>query len=111
MQGKEAAVAKALGSSHSPLIRKRSGGGGVKTEPCATVTRTQLPPQTDTRDHEISSATHNGTETNDCGSAGAASEEAGPTKITDSQTKEPEPDRAVTSLVADYSDSDSDAGL
>ncbi|KAK5865370.1 hypothetical protein PBY51_019648 [Eleginops maclovinus] len=45
LQGKEAAVAKALSSSHSALIRRRSGGPGPRNEPCATATRRNSNPE------------------------------------------------------------------
>ncbi|KAM3623833.1 uncharacterized protein V6R79_016088 [Siganus canaliculatus] len=105
-QGKEAAVAKALGSSHSPLIRKRSAGQGIKHEPCATVTCTESRPPVSARNGESASpkqAAQEVTETKDSGS-----------RATDEGlTSEKERDRgfgAVTSLVADYSDSESDPG-
>ncbi|XP_044047687.1 coiled-coil domain-containing protein 130 homolog [Siniperca chuatsi] len=130
LQGKEAAVAKALGSSHSLLIRKRAGGLGIKTEPCATITRRKSHPEMNTRG-EISMVTQREeapsiaptqvvqevTEINDAGSREThvkTTEEAdeGLTKAKDFG-KEKEQYRslgAVTSLVADYSDSDSDPG-
>lgn len=127
-QGKEAAVAKALGSSHSPLIRRRSGGLGTRTEPCATVTRRQSHPEISMCDGEISTVaqreeapsrvpTQHNTETNDSGSGEThvkTTEEAdeGLTKAKDSG-KEKEQGRslgALSSLAADYSDSDSDPG-
>lgn len=124
LQGKEAAVAKALGSSHSPLIRKRTGSLGIKAEPCATITRRQ------SYDGEISKATQReeapaivsiqvgqeGTETNGSGSGEAhvkTTEEADERLTQTKDFGKKEQDRclgAVTSLVADYSDSDSDCG-
>ncbi|KAK5898791.1 hypothetical protein CesoFtcFv8_008336 [Champsocephalus esox] len=46
LQGKEAAVAKALSSSQSALIRRRSAG--PRTEPCATATRRNSYPEIST---------------------------------------------------------------
>lgn len=120
-------MAKALGSSHSPLIIKRSGGAGTKTEPCATITRRKSQPEINTCDgagaqREEASSTvptqirQEVTETYDGGSREAhvkTTEEAdGAIKAKDSG-KEKEQDRslgALASLVADYSDSDSDPG-
>ncbi|KAF3852814.1 hypothetical protein F7725_006169 [Dissostichus mawsoni] len=48
LQGKEAAVAKALSSSQSTLIRRRSAGPGPRTEPCATATRRNSNPDINT---------------------------------------------------------------
>uniref|UniRef100_A0A7N8XWL9 Probable splicing factor YJU2B n=2 Tax=Mastacembelus armatus TaxID=205130 RepID=A0A7N8XWL9_9TELE len=125
LQGKEAAVAKALASSHSPLIRKRTGGPGIKSVPCATVTKSDL--EVSTCDGEISTITQtkdssstvvrptrsgqDATETNDCAKT---TEEVGKGEMkAEDLEKEKEQDRsraALTSLVADYSDSDSDSG-
>ncbi len=119
-------MAKALGSPHSPLIRKRTAGLGVKTEPCATITRRKSHSEISTCDGEISKVAQSVaptqvgqeiTETNDGGSRETlvkTTEEAdeGLTKAKDFG-KEKEQDRslgAFTSLVADYSDSDSDPG-
>uniref|UniRef100_UPI0037E91902 probable splicing factor YJU2B n=1 Tax=Semicossyphus pulcher TaxID=241346 RepID=UPI0037E91902 len=131
MQGKEAAVAKALGSSHSPLIRKRSGGPGIKTEPCATITRRQSQPEINTCDGEISKVAQREeapsiaqpplgqevTETNGCISRETlvkitAEANAALTNAKDSGKEKEQGTSlgAVTSLVADYSDSDSDPG-
>nr|XP_046229981.1 probable splicing factor YJU2B [Scatophagus argus]XP_046229990.1 probable splicing factor YJU2B [Scatophagus argus] len=127
LQGKEAAVAKALGSSHSPLIRKRTAGPGVKTEPCATITRMQSHTDISMCDGETSKLSQRedtprvsapqvgreGTETNVSGSTetrGKSTQEADDGLT---EAKEKEEDRrlgAVTSLVADYSDSDSESG-
>lgn len=82
-QGKEAAVAKALGPSQGTLIRKRPLLNGAKPELSATITRKQ--PETNTRKNKTQN--------------GARDEE------------EKQKDISVvgsTSLVADYSDSDSD---
>lgn len=129
LQGKEAAVAKALGSSHSPLIRKRTGGLGIKTEPCATITRRKSYPEINTCDGEISKVAQREeapsiattkvgqevTETNDGGfrEALAKTTEEADEGLTKDFGKEKEQYKslgAVTSLVADYSDSDSDPG-
>lgn len=115
MQGKEAAVAKALGSSHSPLILRRTGA------PSATVTRRQSHPQINTCDAEMSKVTtvaptragREVTETNGCRETHVqTTEEAneGQTKTKDCGKEQDTSFGAVTSLVADYSDSDSDSG-
>ncbi|XP_056136170.1 probable splicing factor YJU2B [Lampris incognitus] len=137
VQGKGAAVAKALGpspiSSPSPLIRRRAESSGSKPEPCATVTRRKSDPGTvnhtgtdpEVTDREEGAhreigepqSGQKGTETNggmskeeafnsteDEGSGLSRAEEYG---------KEQKQDRCqggLTSLVADYSDSDSDPG-
>lgn len=118
LQGKEAAVAKALGSSHSPLIRKRTGGVGIKSEPCATITRTK----SNTVNTGNSSVTQTAEGLNAAVKARPVGLEVADTndsvKITEEVDKglvkteeEKEQDRSrVTSLVADYSDSDSDPG-
>lgn len=109
-------MAKALGSSHSPLIRKRTG---VKAEPCATVARPTSDPEVGTGDvdaskvartngglsTEVGATTHGGETT-------AAKDGVETTAVKDMDSGE-ERDRsraAVTSLVADYSDSDSEPG-
>ena len=120
-------MAKALSSSPSTLIRKRTGGPGVKSEPCATITRRQSHPETNTCNGEISKVTQEEedqrlsptqvdqqvTGTHDSGSVEThvRTTEEGLTNGKDPE-KEKEQDRslgAVTSLVADYSDSDSDS--
>ncbi|XP_059191275.1 probable splicing factor YJU2B [Centropristis striata] len=131
LQGKEAAVAKALSSSHSPLIRKRSGGSGIKTEPCATITCRKSNPEISTCDGNVSKVTQREedqsraptqegkevTETNGSGSGEMhvkTTEEAneGLTQVKDSGKEKEQVRRlgALASLVADYSDSDSDPG-
>ncbi|XP_042341268.1 coiled-coil domain-containing protein 130 homolog isoform X2 [Plectropomus leopardus] len=123
LQGKEAAVAKALGSSHSPLIRKRSGG--VKTEPCAAIARRKSHPESNTCDGDVTqredapSITPAGLEVKETHDAGSRqtlvkNTEEADEKLTKDCAKEKEQDRslgALASLVADYSDSDSDPGL
>lgn len=117
MQGKEAAVAKALGSSHSPLILRRTGA------PCATGARRQSHPQISTCDGEMSKVTstvptragQEVTETNGCRETHVQTTEEDSEGLTKTKGcgKEKDQDRgfgAVTSLVADYSDSDSDPG-
>ncbi|XP_029359177.1 putative splicing factor YJU2B [Echeneis naucrates] len=127
-QGKEAAVAKALGSTHSPLIRRRTGGPGVKTEPCVTVTRRQSDPEVATtcngETYKVAPGTPGGsntavrptqagldiTETKNSVRT-TQEEDKGPVKAEDSEGQNNTTRAAVTSLVADYSDSDSDPGL
>ncbi|GAA6222212.1 coiled-coil domain-containing protein 130 [Lates japonicus] len=126
LQGKEAAVAKALGSSHSPLIRRRSGGLGNKTEPCATITRRQSDPEVSTCDGGSSNVSQTkegsntdvrplqvGQEATETNNSVKFTEKVDKGLIMEDFGKEKEKDRsreAVTSLVADYSDSDSDPG-
>uniref|UniRef100_A0A1A8EVS9 Probable splicing factor YJU2B n=1 Tax=Nothobranchius korthausae TaxID=1143690 RepID=A0A1A8EVS9_9TELE len=109
LQGKEAAVAKALGSSHSPLIRKRSESGS-KNEVCATITRrvsqseatpTEEAPPTETTSGEVTTAEKNG-----CGLREVQTQN---TAVRDCLKEMDVCSRGVTSLVADYSDSDSDS--
>lgn len=96
VQGKEAAVAKALGSPHSPLIRKRTGGPGITSEPSSTITSV--------KEERLSPVCHEGADAKDR------------VEITEEldeglATTEKEQNRhRVPSLVADYSDSDSDPG-
>lgn len=112
LQGKEAAVAKTLGSSHSPLIRKRT----VKMEPCATIARRQSHPEISTCDGEISEVTQReealSTSPAQLGQEATERHIRTTDEADEGLTEATERDRtgAVTSLVADYSDSDSDPG-
>uniref|UniRef100_A0A3Q3AIM3 Probable splicing factor YJU2B n=1 Tax=Kryptolebias marmoratus TaxID=37003 RepID=A0A3Q3AIM3_KRYMA len=129
LQGKEAAVAKALGSSHSPLIRRRTGESGNKNEPCATVTRRDSQPEDGACDEEMVKGTQKD-EAPCTGSAHEGEEEeksgSGLIKVHSRTTQEVHKKLSsatdcmkgnkngtssggVTSLVADYSDSDSDS--
>ncbi|XP_022620177.1 coiled-coil domain-containing protein 130 [Seriola dumerili] len=125
LQGKEAAVAKALSSSHSPLIRKRTGGLGAKTEPCATITRRKSDPGVSRCDGEVSKVaktkegsntavrpTGAGQEVSETNDSVKTTEEVdkGPVKAEDFEKERDRSRGAVMSLVADYSDSDSDPG-
>lgn len=118
-------MAKALGSTYSPLIRKRRGGLGIKTEPCATITRRDSLPEVNGCDGEISKVTQReeapsivptqvGLEVTETNGSGARGTHVKTTEEADEGlTEEKEQGRssgAVTSLVADYSDSDSDPG-
>lgn len=99
-QGKEAAVAKALSPSQSPLIRRRTSTG-TKSEPTATVT-SQEP------DSEGNTMTM-GREKNGAETEGKASKEMHNGLM---KTEEKQIDSSFgrgTSLVVDYSDSDSDS--
>ncbi|XP_026027698.1 putative splicing factor YJU2B [Astatotilapia calliptera] len=125
LQGKEIAVAKALGSSHSPLIRKRTSQSGNKTEQCATITRRKSHHDVSTSDGDISLATPT-VETpcivseqmvqNETNGDGFKEVYIRPTEEADKKlTNGKVEDRSkcsggVTSLVADYSDSDSESG-
>lgn len=111
LQGKEAAVAKSLGCSQRPLIRKHTG---VKIEAGASIISGQVQPEICTCNGEISEVTPKEED------AGASSAHLGQesekrhiitSKGLDEERKATEEDRSlggVTSLVADYSDSDSD---
>lgn len=92
-QSKEAAVAKALGSSHSPLVRKRT----EFSEPGASITQAQSDAEPNTWDKE-SSERAQGQET-----AIVSPLEEG-TGTQDGGLE------ALRSLVPDYNDSDSDPG-
>lgn len=109
-------MAKALGSSHSPLIRKRTG---VKTEPCATVARRpSSDPELSAGDGdasevagtngglntEVGATTHGGRDSAETKDSGEK------TAVKDSEEEQDRSRAAVTSLVADYSDSDSEPG-
>ncbi|XP_054460130.1 probable splicing factor YJU2B [Anoplopoma fimbria] len=131
LQGKEAAVAKALSSSPSALIRRRSGGPGTKAEPCAAIARRKSLPEIPSCDGEISKASQREeaqgaapsqvgeeevTEKNDNKYRDMpvnTTEEAneGLTKAKDSGKERGKSLGALPSLVADYSDSESDPGL
>ncbi|XP_029283202.1 coiled-coil domain-containing protein 130 homolog [Cottoperca gobio] len=129
LQGKEAAVAKALSSSHSSLICRRSGG--IKTEPCATIARRKSNPEINMCDGEISKVAQGEeapsvvptqvwqevTETNgsDSREMRVKTTEEADEGLTNAKDfgKEKERGRslgALTSLVAYCSDSDSDPG-
>lgn len=86
-QGKEAAVAKALGPAQGALIRKRTTNG-AKSEPSATVTRNPIDCELHTAYDSTSEERRNGH-----------------LNFVDKNNSF----RGSTSLVADYSDSDSDA--
>ncbi|MEQ2245057.1 hypothetical protein ILYODFUR_023627 [Ilyodon furcidens] len=124
LQGKEAAVAKALGSSQSPIIRRRSSGSGVKNEQCGTTThgkskRNACELVTKTEEAQCVESTHGEEEVavkNDRSSNELLGKIAKETdqRLTDTVDCGKEKGRnkcsvGVTSLVADYSDSDSDS--
>ncbi|KAM6940865.1 putative splicing factor YJU2B isoform 1-T2 [Lycodopsis pacificus] len=115
LQGKEAAVAKALSSSPSPLICKRPAGPGTKSEACATIARGKSHPEIGEEAPSIapSQEGEEPTETNDSGSREThvkASEEADEGLTKDFGEERGKGLGALSSLVADYSDSDSDPG-
>uniref|UniRef100_A0A8C2XM19 Probable splicing factor YJU2B n=1 Tax=Cyclopterus lumpus TaxID=8103 RepID=A0A8C2XM19_CYCLU len=129
MQGKEAAVAKALASSPSPLICKRPGG---RTEACGEnskaaprreeVTSIAAPRREEVtsiaapRREEVTSIAaprrEEVTEANDSGSSETLvkTAEEGLTKAKDVGKERGDCLGALSSLMADYSDSDSDPG-
>ncbi|XP_013874647.1 putative splicing factor YJU2B [Austrofundulus limnaeus] len=123
LQGKEAAVAKALGSSHSPLIRRRTSESANKNEPCATIARANSEDcdeemvKVAQKDPSAGSA-HEGEEEekNSCGlnKVDSKTKEEVYTKQTDAVDHMKESEKGtssggVASLVADYSDSDSES--
>ncbi|KAM9313901.1 putative splicing factor YJU2B [Pholidichthys leucotaenia] len=119
LQGKEAAVLKALGTSQSPLIRRRSAGPGTKMEPCDTVSCSQSYP--DLCPQEVSKVSHQEEETRREQSCSGFQEvhveitekpDSGLTDTRDdgNQTEQGRSSGGVASLVADYTDSDSDLG-
>ncbi|XP_072240693.1 probable splicing factor YJU2B [Leuresthes tenuis] len=114
LQGKEAALAKALGSSHSSLIRKRSGGSGIKTENCATITSQKSLSDISTCDNGVQKATLTEeapfTVSRQVGEKVAETNDNDLKEVLVKTTEETEKRRGITSLVADYSDSDSDPG-
>lgn len=89
-QSKEAAVAKALGSSHSPLVRKRI----ESSESSATVTQRQSDAELVTHEKGTSELTHR----DETAIVSPMEEGAGAQG------------RGLSSLVPDYNDSDSDPG-
>ncbi|KAM9857587.1 putative splicing factor YJU2B isoform 1-T3 [Aulostomus maculatus] len=114
-QGKEAAVAKALATSPSPLIRRRAGGPGLKSEPCTTVTCTESKPET-SHPGEVAQVTVEPTQVgpevskkNPSDSQEIAPPSTSCVVVKGEKRKEQEGSCGdVRSLVADYSDSDSD---
>lgn len=126
LQGKEVAVAKALGSPQSLLIRRRTSGSGLKTEQCATVTRRKSHPDVCTSDGDILLATPTleipyivSEQMGQIKTNGGFkevhvryTEEADKGLTSDSGKVEDQGkcSGGVTSLVADYSDSDSESG-
>lgn len=97
-RGKEAALAKALGPAHGALIRKR-GANGAKGEPTATATRSRADGEEETRTRAFT------TEETQKQVSTTEQTQNGHVKTAD---KSDSLGRS-TSLVADYSDSDSDA--
>lgn len=90
-QSKEAAVAKALGSSHNSLVRKRTDA----SEPSPTITHRQPDTEPNTRDKDASELVH----TEERGNVSAQEEGTG---TRDTRLG------ALGSLVPHYNDSDSD---
>ncbi|XP_068615918.1 probable splicing factor YJU2B [Brachionichthys hirsutus] len=106
LQGKEAAAARALGSLCSPQILKVTGGTGTKMEPCSTITRRQSLPGINTCDGDIRKSRQ--MEGFPSISPTAVRREVTETNGFLNQIQEDRSFGAVASLVADYSDSDSD---
>lgn len=103
-------MAKTLNSSYSPLIR-------VKTELCATVSRTQSLPENSTCDTQTLDVTQKeeATRSSPAQLGRETTERFIKTteEVDDGLTEATEQNRSlghITSLVADYSDSDSDPG-
>ncbi|XP_034044004.1 coiled-coil domain-containing protein 130 homolog [Thalassophryne amazonica] len=121
LQGKRMAAAKALGSSHIPLIRRHTDGSGNKPELCATVSRRRSDPEPDTRDGVSSEAapgaaavvppTRVGQKSNSELEIHVKTTEDG-CLIRDCGRMEEEGQSSggVSSLVPEYSDSDSESG-
>ncbi|KAI4794941.1 hypothetical protein KUCAC02_031735, partial [Chaenocephalus aceratus] len=113
LQGKEAAVAKALSSSQSALIRRRSAG--PRTEPCATATRRNSYPEISTCEGDETPSIsptemcQDVTETNGSRETHVKTTEEGVTTTKDSGKERGRSLGALTSIMADYSDSDSDS--
>ncbi|XP_047434729.1 probable splicing factor YJU2B [Mugil cephalus] len=121
LQGKEAAVAKALGSSQSPLIRRRTVASGSKGERSATVARRKSSPEVGSCDGETlkvtrreeapcSVATREGPKVAEVSGPGFKEEKRTETNAKDFEKDLGKCSGGLTSLVADYSDSDSDPG-
>ncbi|XP_075994589.1 putative splicing factor YJU2B [Genypterus blacodes] len=129
LQGKDAAVAKALGSSHCPLIRRRTEGSGAKAESSAAALRRKSDPELSTWDdrggsevtqreeepHLVIQSDREETQSSDFGSRESrvgTREEAGtePAAAEDCGKERERRSGGVASLVADYSDSNSEPG-
>lgn len=129
-QGKEAAVAKALGSSQSALIRRRSDRSGAKREQRAIRTQGGSQQEVDTSEEELLTQTEEAQcvrSTHGLNNVAVKNDRSSNelfakiVKETDQRQtdavdcgKQKEPTKCpggVTSLVADYSDSDSDSLL
>lgn len=110
LQGKEAAVAKALGSTHSPLIRKRTGPSGVKAQPCTTVSRRGSDPEVDACDGQRSKVTPTQEASDVTVNLSPVGQEVMGGRADDGPGKDPDQGfGGVPSLVPDYSDSGSDS--
>ncbi|XP_053711089.1 probable splicing factor YJU2B [Synchiropus splendidus] len=102
LQGKEVALAKALGNSQSPLIRRRTAGSEIKSKPCATVARRKSDSEINNCDGQLSEETLEEPESKERCTTTKEDEEGGQVE---------EKDRSfASSLVPCYSDSDSDHG-
>lgn len=110
LQGKEAAVAKALGSTHSPLIRKRTRPSGVKAQPTTTVTRGRSNPEVDACDGQRSKVTSTQEASDVTVSLSLVGQEVMGGRADEGPQKDPDQGLGgVPSLVADYSDSECDS--
>ncbi|CAB1425504.1 unnamed protein product [Pleuronectes platessa] len=107
LQGREAKVAKALSSPPGQLIRKHSGGFSIKTEPRATVSRRRSDPDVNTCVGEVAQTK---CEHPDADVRPTQEVDGGLMKAEDSENEKDRSRGPNTSLVADYSDSDSDPG-
>uniref|UniRef100_A0A3P9HC77 Probable splicing factor YJU2B n=1 Tax=Oryzias latipes TaxID=8090 RepID=A0A3P9HC77_ORYLA len=120
-QGKEAAVAKALGSSHSPVLCRRTAGSGLKAELCATITpkKSKLEVVAPSEEKLLGTRIKESTCTVQGGANGGASSEVKECvkdqKLNNAEAcakkeQQDEPSTTSVSLVADYSDSGSEGG-
>ncbi|KAM8878785.1 putative splicing factor YJU2B isoform 1-T4 [Spinachia spinachia] len=122
LQGKEAAVAKALGSSPRPLILRRSGGPSIQTEPPSSSSSSSCAVRRKSHP-EVSGCNREISHREEAPSLEPPQAERRPGGATTTEEAGGRPTRAMhygkgrgrslgalPSLVADYSDSDSDSG-
>ncbi|KAF6729240.1 Coiled-coil domain-containing-like protein 130 [Oryzias melastigma] len=111
-QGKEAAVAKALGSSHNPVLCRRAAGSGFATV-AHKKTKLEAGPSSETKETTCTvQGAANGRaarEVQEC-VTDDADKKLNSTEECAKKEQQSQRSAATTSLVADYSDSDSDGG-
>lgn len=111
-QGKEAAVAKALGSSHNPVLCRRAAGSGFATV-AHKKTKLEAGPSSETKETTCTvQGAANGRAAREVQECVTDDADKKLNSTEECATKEQQSQRsaATTSLVADYSDSDSDGG-